>query len=78
MKEKTADKMFKELGYKKVEGLNDNYAIWYVNKNYIGINRIFFNILDRKLHFELNYDLSMQELQAINKKCEELGWIERN
>ena len=71
-----ADEMFKELGYKKVDRLNDNFVIWYILKQYSNINRICFNIIDKKIHFELDYDITMQELQAINEKVKELGWHE--
>lgn len=81
-----ADKMFEELGYKKIE---DKYNIDF-NKLYKfnsgdKINeKIRFCKLDKYVHIEnYNYDsgitfgkyLNMQELKAINKKCEELGWI---
>ena len=80
------DKLFEELGYKKIE---DKYNIDF-NKLYkfnIGdkINeKIRFCKLDKYVHIEnYNYDsgitfgkyLDMQELKAINKKCEELEWI---
>lgn len=30
----------------------------------------------KNIHSERNVDLSLQEIQAINEKCKELGWIE--
>ena len=86
MEEETADEMFEELGYKKLE---DNYNINYI-KMYSFINgdrvreQIRFCKLDKYVHIEnFNYDtgvifgkfLDMKELQTINKKVEELGWI---
>lgn len=86
MEEKTADETFKELGYKQLE---DKYNINYI-KMYSFINgdrvreQIRFCKLDKYVHIEnFNYDtgvifgkfLDMEELQAINKKVEELGWI---
>jgi hypothetical protein len=71
-----ADIMFEELGYKKADGLNDNFVIWYIFKQYSNINRICFNIIDKKIHFELDYDISIKELEAIVEKCKELGWYE--
>lgn len=80
------DKLFEELGYKKIE---DKYNIDF-NKLYKfnsgdKINeKISFCKLDKYVHIEnYNYDsgitfgkyLDMQELKAINKKCEELEWI---
>ena len=76
---KKADEMFEELGYEKDidvgYGLirynkDDKQYIRFiieekcVNANIISGNRI--DILS----------LNMQELQAINKKCKELGWID--
>ena len=40
------------------------------------MNRIFFNKIDRKIHLELDYDIDIHELQAINEKVKELGWNE--
>lgn len=84
---KTADEMFEELGYKKLE---DKYNIDY-NKIYRLTNgdmikeQIRFCKLDKIIHIEnYNFDdgvtfgkfLDMQELQVINKKVEESGWVE--
>lgn len=86
MEEKMADEMFEELGYKKLE---DKYNINYI-KMYSFINgdrvreQIRFCKLDKYVHIEnFNYNtkiifgkfLDIKELQAINKKVEELGWI---
>lgn len=84
MKEKTADELLKELGYEKK--LEDKYNINYI-KMYSFINgdrvreQIRFYKLDKYVHIEnFNYDtgvifgkfLDIKELQAINKKCQEL------
>lgn len=81
-----ADKMLDELGYKKIE---DKYNIDF-NKRYNFTNgdkiqeQIRFCKLDKYIHIEnFNFNsgisfgkfLDMQELQAINMKCKELGWI---
>lgn len=71
--EKTADELFEELGYKKQY---ENESIYY----YIDID-----LKDNYIVFETGYksfakiscyhdagDITMQELQAINKKCMEL------
>ena len=87
MKEKTADEMFKELGYEKKEQTNE-YAtyIWYYQRN--GANEEF-GIEFSKSKFEEKGEvycvcysereeaifINMQELQAINKKCQELRLI---
>ena len=72
MKEKTADEMYKELGYYRYDYLD--HVDYYNDK------------LEKVISFRKNgtfacfdYDneyqeITMQELQAINKKVEELGW----
>lgn len=81
-----ADKLFEELGYKKIEDKhNIDFNKLYKFNNGDKINeKIRFCKLDKYVHIEnYNYDsgitfgkyLDMQELKAINKKCEELGWI---
>lgn len=68
--EKTADEMFEELGYVKddtgnelIYQLNNHEICFYLNRQSFdcgcGIGREF---------------ITMQELQAINKKVQELGW----
>ena len=74
IKEKTADEMMEELGYVKE---SDYY--YYSNEMAIKKKNIKFYknvkevIVESKLGF--SYEISMQELQAINKKCLEMGWI---
>ena len=85
-KKETADEIFEKLGYEKLE---DKYNINYI-KIYSFINgdkvreQIKFCKLDKYVHIEnFNYDsgvifgkfLGMGELQAINKKCQELEWV---
>ena len=80
MKEKTADEMFKELGYEKPED-----TIFNIEKFVKTIGKtkycIAFDYFYRRISVftfedrESRKDISMQELQAINKKVEELGWI---
>lgn len=75
MKENTADEMFEELGFKKsiteyknIEYCKEEYKIiMFLTKNEAVSISYYFNVS------ELN--ITMQELQAINKKCEELGWV---
>ena len=75
-----ADKMFKELGYEKFYCINniDNTTndIRYCTDEF----EIKFNMIYEAIEFEkkkAHYNsITMQELQAINKKCKELGWIE--
>ena len=71
---KTADEMFEELGYEKEETTWNEEG----KKHFIEYNsndtQIQFS-LDTK-HILITNILNMQELQAINKKVEELGWID--
>lgn len=83
-KEKTtADKMFEELGYKKtitgfeiaryrkefklkgarniIFSIDKEICVCEENEKGLAVNRDYFN---------------MQELQAINQKCKELGWLD--
>lgn len=76
--EKTADEMFEELGYKVFE--ETEYFIEY--KKQLGdcskfirfdlsdktFTSFYYVVIDKQSY------LSMQELQAINKKVQELGW----
>ena len=73
-REKSADEMFEELGYKK-----DNYTeieiLYRKDENHI----IRFWKKGKRI-IKQNEDgwymsITMQELQAINKKCKELGWL---
>lgn len=68
-----ADEMFEKLGYGKYEDLR---KIHYIDKD---TQRIILN-KDTKKFYKEGHDyvdyISMQELQAINKKCQELGWLE--
>lgn len=72
MEDKTADELFEEAGYKKkFEGL---YEINYQSRD----GRIKFNKVHRIVEiykYEDDDFIDMPELQAINKKVEELGWI---
>lgn len=71
-----ADKMFEELGYKKEDILNirgANIGTRFRNRK----NGYVFSFYDENRVFEKPYkEITMEELKAINKKCEELGWLE--
>ena len=76
----SADEVFEELGYKKYIGdvseiyVKDLFMITFIipNKRFIAEYK----------HGNYNFpkispfEIEMKELQAINKKCEELGWLE--
>ena len=69
MKEKTSDEMFEELGYKK--NFEDKYRANYENNGFETIINFDKEYKDVRVY---NNGFDMQELQAINKKVEELGW----
>ena len=71
----TADRMFEKLGY-KLEHFHyscDNSDIYtYHEKNRNNFLR--FNTADKTFFSLFDKTYNVQELQAINKKVEELGW----
>ena len=71
-----ADRMFEELGYEYNAKIYQFCANVYDYKNDKTDKWIRFDGSDRKIIFMTqNSTMYMQELKAINKKCEELGWI---
>ena len=75
MKEKTADEMFEKLEYEKEKGDLDIQL--YKSKN--GYGEIIFDLIDKAIRASNDENeaiyFNVKELQAINKKCQELGWI---
>ena len=68
-----ADKMLDNLGYYKYEF--DTYIDYLSRETSKGITfRKDMQVIDCHCAIGSEY-ITMQELQAINKKCEELGWI---
>lgn len=81
MKEKTADEMFLELEYEKNVDTPTNF-IYQSKKNNkeIRFYKIYKCVEISLIEFE-DYEgnsifFTMQELQAINKKCQEFGWLD--
>ena len=67
-----ADEMFKKLGYEKTK-VNE---YWIIYKNLK--KDIDFNLKHKTIEVEnqmQSEEFNMQELQVINKKVEELGWM---
>lgn len=82
-REKTADEMFEELGYEKIRDIKTE-VIYRFDKKLMG-DRCIHNIMFAKVSklvfsygedIEENYGFGMQELQAINKKVQELRSVE--
>lgn len=73
-REKTADELFSELGYRKsITQLGD--IRYYKDDD----NVIYFELKYKSFHKSGEYDgmhdgITMEELKAINKKAQELGW----
>lgn len=79
IKPETADKMFEKLGYKKYCSLQTCRYVRYCNivngeKEYIIFSKNK-TVRFQYLYTHVSKSITMQELQAINKKCQELGWI---
>lgn len=74
----TAKEMFERLGYRCIKS---NNSIWYINdsdeENYRSVE---FYFCDCTFDAIGNYGdplmVNVKELEAINKQCEELGWLE--
>lgn len=76
---KSADEMFKELGYIKSDENNyyDLTDIKYYKNEY---NILYFDKSYKTFYKSGEYDsmcedITMKELKAIYQKCQELGWI---
>ena len=78
----TADEMFEEIGFEKVKDTDIEVQYDY-NATIMG-DKLTHTILFAKISriiFSYNKNngdrigIGIQELQAINKKCEELGWL---
>lgn len=76
-REKIADEMFEKLGYEIL--FKDKNIIQYELEGKYMDNEIRFDLKGKTVLKEYStgesQEISIQELQAINKKCEELGWI---
>lgn len=74
----TAREMFEKLGYRCIKS---NNSIWYINdsdeENYRSVE---FYFCDCTFDAIGNYGdplmVNVKELEAINKQCEEIGWLE--
>lgn len=78
MSNKTADEMFEELRYKKIHN-NDCWLDY--KREWCGrIKIISFEINERYIFIQnenaTSMPMSLKELQAINKRVKELGWLD--
>ena len=78
-----ADEMFKKLGYEKITD-NDIEVIYKYEKNILGdkflqhimiakIGKVIFSYGEK---IKNTVGIGVEELQAINEKCRELGWLD--
>ena len=72
-REKTADELFTELGYEK-KGYGTSKILYAKELDFEGycIKSIWFDKVRQIIRLDGFYDI--EEIQAINKKVEELGW----
>lgn len=73
MKEKTADEMLEELGY-KISDAGDHIFIGIRYRNETWDTVFAIHRKSKKITFDKRL-VTFKELQAINKKVEESGWI---
>ena len=64
----TAKEMFEKLGYDLMH--NIEYQIMYYNSIY----DTYIYFYKTRKHIEITNEITSEELQAINKQVEELGW----
>lgn len=67
-----AEEMFKKLGYKKV--FRNRLFIEYEGAMEVEYFR--FDLTRKTMTFG-DYTTSIDELKAVNKQCEELGWLDK-
>ena len=66
----TAKEMFEKLGYRYMRLLSNKEHIWYRHTK--RKSEIVFNLIGKSISND--YAIKLEELQAINKQVEELGW----
>lgn len=85
MSNKTADEMFEELGYKKFDNKNVKKIRFIKRMNKTTIAYISFHKVHKRIEVyfydseecvEMTKPILIEELQAINKKVKELGWLD--
>jgi hypothetical protein len=72
-----ADEMFEKLGYKKTYSVMDDDVLmigYGLNEEPVEESEIIF--LKKAKKIIIGISIGMQELQAINEKCKELGWLD--
>lgn len=70
-----ADKMFEKIGYRNKTEIIENNNLTTIKYNKQNKYEIIFKTNTKETIIEGFKGIEIEELQAINKKCEELGWI---
>lgn len=76
----TAKEMFEKLGYKYIEHVEKLYGDIQYNKQFeFAEITIYFNNKNKEVEFssdvvDIVINIDLEELKAINKQIEELGW----
>ena len=79
-----ADEMFEKLAYEKLDNPKMKQIVYRSDCGNNTIEQICFHKIFHKIEIyfyskedtcKMTKPISMQELQAINEKCKELGWI---
>lgn len=74
LKETKADELFKKIGY--IEHIvGTNYEIYKTNSSIIEGKSIIFQYTDKRIL--MPQVIYLEELEAINLKCYELGWLKK-
>lgn len=75
----SADKMFEELGY-KIDKDENRTVIYKTNCADMRIYLcVFYNTNDERFRLKIYEQyMNIKLLQAINKKCQELGWLKED
>lgn len=71
----SADEMFGKLGYKKDFSWADEIIEYYKYDGELEDDLYIIRFYLNKKRVWKNSSITMQELQVINQKCKELGWI---
>ncbi len=69
-----ADEMFEKLGYRKIYTQFKSIAYYKDDANIIYFVSKLESFFKSGVYERTSYSFTMQELQAINEKCKELGW----
>ena len=68
-----SDEMFEKLGYEKVE-IGNGFEFYSNDKEIDFIENV--DNKNKEIWIDDFHIITMEELQAINQKCKELGWLD--